>query len=114
MTKEHGTSHGLLGEAVRAAAMQPTRLGHPRFLDAVSAQTSDFNEVRSSKNPAILGLMWLNFLSVDNLLQIPVTATPNWTDLEKRAKLVFKGLEQPSGYTEQLLHAWRLKVKAAA
>ena len=27
--------------------------------------------------------------------------------------LVFKGLVQPSGYTEPLLHAWRLKVKAA-
>ena len=28
--------------------------------------------------------------------------------------LVFKGEAQPSGYTEPLLHAWRLKVKAAA
>ncbi|GAA4015887.1 malate synthase G [Actimicrobium antarcticum] len=28
--------------------------------------------------------------------------------------LVMKGLEQPSGYTEPLLHAWRLKVKAKA
>jgi len=26
--------------------------------------------------------------------------------------LVFKGLTQPSGYTEPLLHAWRLKIKA--
>jgi malate synthase len=28
--------------------------------------------------------------------------------------LVLKGLEQPSGYTEPLLHAWRLNVKASA
>jgi malate synthase len=28
--------------------------------------------------------------------------------------LVFRGKEQPSGYTEPLLHAWRLKVKSAA
>ncbi len=29
-------------------------------------------------------------------------------------ELIFKGLAQPSGYTEPLLHAWRLKVKARA
>jgi malate synthase len=29
-------------------------------------------------------------------------------------ELVTKGTEQPSGYTEPLLHAWRLKLKAAA
>jgi malate synthase len=28
--------------------------------------------------------------------------------------LVFKGVDQPSGYTEPLLHAWRLKVKGEA
>ena len=49
------------------AAVQPTRLGHPRFLDAVGAQPADFNEVRSPKNPAVLGLMRLNFLSVQGV-----------------------------------------------
>jgi len=36
------------------------------------------------------------------------------TSVESASVLMFTGLEQPSGYTEPLLHAWRLKVKAAA
>jgi len=42
----------------------------------------------------------------------PLLANPNGAAYQAALDLVFKGKAQPSGYTEPLLHAWRLKVKA--
>ena len=41
-----------------------------------------------------------------------MAANPKGAAFQAASDLVFKGLVQPSGYTEPLLHAWRLKVKA--
>jgi malate synthase len=43
-----------------------------------------------------------------------LVANPDGAAYQAALELVFKGKEQPSGYTEPLLHAWRLKVKAGA
>jgi malate synthase len=49
----------------------------------------------------------------DKLYQ-SLVANPNGAAFQAALDLVFKGKEQPSGYTEPLLHAWRLKKKAQA
>ncbi|QIL70497.1 malate synthase G [Diaphorobacter sp. HDW4B] len=45
---------------------------------------------------------------------ISLVGNPQGAAMQAAQELVFKGEEQPSGYTEPLLHAWRLKVKAGA
>ncbi len=44
---------------------------------------------------------------------VPMSKNAQGAAYQAACDLVFKGLAQPSGYTEPLLHAWRLKVKNA-
>ncbi len=45
-------------------------------------------------------------------LYLPLTGNENGAAFSAAKELIFKGCEQPSGYTEPLLHAWRLRKKA--
>ncbi len=47
-------------------------------------------------------------------LYVPMAGNLQGAAFQAATDLVFKGVAQPSGYTEPLLHAWRLKVKAGA
>ncbi|MEA1617844.1 malate synthase G [Erythrobacter sp. T5W1-R] len=42
----------------------------------------------------------------------PLTGNADGAAFSAAKELIFKGVEQPSGYTEPLLHAWRLRKKA--
>jgi malate synthase len=45
-------------------------------------------------------------------LYVPLTGNEDGAAFSAAKDLIFRGVEQPSGYTEPLLHAWRLKKKA--
>ncbi len=45
-------------------------------------------------------------------LYVPLTGNEDGAAYRAAKDLIFKGVEQPSGYTEPLLHAWRLQQKA--
>ncbi len=45
-------------------------------------------------------------------LYVPLTGNEDGAAFSAAKELIFKGVEQPSGYTEPLLHAWRLRKKA--
>lgn len=45
-------------------------------------------------------------------LYVPLTGNEDGAAFSAAKDLIFKGVDQPSGYTEPLLHAWRLRKKA--
>ena len=50
--------------------------------------------------------------NADDPLYQPMSGNPESLAWQAARALVFEGLEQPNGYTEPLLHAWRLRAKA--
>jgi len=51
--------------------------------------------------------------NADDRLYKSLVANPHGAAFQAALDLVFKGMQQPSGYTEPLLHAWRLLAKQA-
>ncbi len=50
--------------------------------------------------------------NADDAAYEPLTDNEDGAAFSAAKELIFKGVEQPSGYTEPLLHAWRLRKKA--
>jgi malate synthase len=50
--------------------------------------------------------------NADDPVYVPMSGNANSLALEAARALVFEGVDQPNGYTEPLLHAYRARVKA--
>ena len=56
----------------------------------------------------------VNVKNAGDKLYTPMVGSLKGAAYQATCELVFKGEEQPSGYTEPLLHAWHVTVKAGA